>query len=229
MDILGVGFSELIFILLIALMVFGPRRLPEIAAKAGKTVRDLRGMYQGLLLEWQREITVAARLEELEEARKELVEVKQELDQVHQDVKAKAQKDLNQVQKNIKETQENIKEAQENIQENIKETQENIAAELAIEQRTISPKPNLEQKPVQTSEVEETEPGSHHPQETTTSERAQKETSTSEAFSELKPETEIDKSNNIASSPASTNSKGSASLNSSPPVIAAKPEEILNE
>jgi Sec-independent protein translocase protein TatA len=38
-DILGIGFAELIFIMIIAMMVFGPRRLPEIAAKAGKIVR----------------------------------------------------------------------------------------------------------------------------------------------------------------------------------------------
>ncbi|HXV41794.1 MAG TPA: twin-arginine translocase TatA/TatE family subunit, partial [Anaerolineae bacterium] len=71
MDILGIGFPELLFIFFIALMVFGPRRLPEIAGKAGRIVRDLRNMSQGFLAEWQREITVAARLDELEEVRKE--------------------------------------------------------------------------------------------------------------------------------------------------------------
>ncbi|MDX1523030.1 MAG: Sec-independent protein translocase protein TatB, partial [Anaerolineae bacterium] len=88
MDILGVGFPELVFIFVIALMIFGPRRLPEIAARVGKTVRDLRSMSQGLLTEWQREITVAARLEELEAARKEIEEVKQELKQAKQTVTA---------------------------------------------------------------------------------------------------------------------------------------------
>jgi Tat protein translocase TatB subunit len=81
MDILGIGFPELLFIFFIALMVFGPRRLPEIAGKAGRIVRDLRNMSQGFLAEWQREITVAARLDELEEVRKELEETKQSLRQ----------------------------------------------------------------------------------------------------------------------------------------------------
>jgi Tat protein translocase TatB subunit len=81
MDILGIGFSELLFIFIIALMVFGPRRLPEIAGKAGKYIRDLRNMSQGFLAEWQREITVATRLEELEQVRKELEETKQSLRQ----------------------------------------------------------------------------------------------------------------------------------------------------
>ena len=78
MDILGIGFAEIVFILLIAMMVFGPRRLPEIAAKAGKMVRDLRNMSNGLLAEWQREITVAARLEELEKAKQEFSQMKQD-------------------------------------------------------------------------------------------------------------------------------------------------------
>lgn len=81
MDILGIGFWELLFIFIIALMVFGPRRLPEIAGKAGRIVRDLRNMSQGFLAEWQREITVATRLEELEQVRQELEETRQSLRQ----------------------------------------------------------------------------------------------------------------------------------------------------
>jgi sec-independent protein translocase protein TatB len=88
MDILGIGFSELMFIMIIAMMIFGPRRLPELAAKAGKFIADLRSMSQGLMAEWQREITVAARLEELEKARQEIREIQQELKQIPKDVSA---------------------------------------------------------------------------------------------------------------------------------------------
>lgn len=90
MDIFGVGFPELLFIFIIALMVFGPRRLPEIAGKAGKYVRDLRNMSQGFLAEWQREITTATRLEELQEVRKELEETKQSLRQTQAELTAGA-------------------------------------------------------------------------------------------------------------------------------------------
>ena len=90
MDILGIGFPELLFIFIIALMVFGPRRLPEIAGKAGKFVRDLRNMSQGFMAEWQREITVAARLEEIQEVRKELEETKQVLTQSRTEIAAGA-------------------------------------------------------------------------------------------------------------------------------------------
>ena len=88
MDILGIGFSELMFIMIIAMMVFGPRRLPELAAKAGKFIADMRSMSQGLMAEWQREIAVAARLEELEKARQEIKEIQQELKQIPKDISA---------------------------------------------------------------------------------------------------------------------------------------------
>ena len=42
MDILGIGPLELVLILVIVLLVFGPDKLPEIGAKMGKGVRELR-------------------------------------------------------------------------------------------------------------------------------------------------------------------------------------------
>ena len=38
----GVGMQELIVILVLVLILFGPRRLPEIGRAIGKTVRQLR-------------------------------------------------------------------------------------------------------------------------------------------------------------------------------------------
>ena len=64
MDILGVGIPELIFILLIAMMVFGPRRLPEIASQMGQYVRKFRMMSQTVQAEWQQQIKGAAALKE---------------------------------------------------------------------------------------------------------------------------------------------------------------------
>ncbi len=42
MDFLGIGVMEVLFILLIAFLLFGPRRLPEIARGLGKAVRELK-------------------------------------------------------------------------------------------------------------------------------------------------------------------------------------------
>ena len=44
----NVGITELILILLLALLVVGPERLPELARQLGKTLRDLRKAYDNL-------------------------------------------------------------------------------------------------------------------------------------------------------------------------------------
>jgi len=57
MDFLGIGPLELIVVAIIALIVVGPERLPELAQSVGKTLRDLRAMSEGLTSEWQQELS----------------------------------------------------------------------------------------------------------------------------------------------------------------------------
>lgn len=38
----GMGFSETIFLFFLALLIFGPKKLPEIARQAAKVMNDLR-------------------------------------------------------------------------------------------------------------------------------------------------------------------------------------------
>jgi Tat protein translocase TatB subunit len=109
MDILGIGFPELILIFIIALVVFGPRRLPEIAAKMGKTVADLRNMSQGLMTEWQREIAVATRVEEIEKTRQELEEIKKDVQQTKKGITAEAVSSVNELAQTRKALEEEIK------------------------------------------------------------------------------------------------------------------------
>lgn len=90
MDILGIGFPELIFIFVIALMVFGPRRLPEIAGKAGKFVADLRNMSHGLMAEWQREIKAAEITEEINKTRQEFTQARDSVTKVGKTVSQQA-------------------------------------------------------------------------------------------------------------------------------------------
>ena len=72
MDILGIGVPELLFIALIALLLVGPRRLPEVMRDIGKYVRELRKWTSSFSEEWQREINATIPLDELKEARKDL-------------------------------------------------------------------------------------------------------------------------------------------------------------
>lgn len=52
----NIGFGELIIILLVALIVFGPRKLPEIGRALGKSVREFRKATTTLKSEFEREL-----------------------------------------------------------------------------------------------------------------------------------------------------------------------------
>lgn len=48
MPVFGIGMFELILILVVILLVIGPRRLPEMARSIGKILREIRKGTQGL-------------------------------------------------------------------------------------------------------------------------------------------------------------------------------------
>jgi sec-independent protein translocase protein TatB len=53
MNLFGMGPMEILVITVVALIIFGPGRLPEIGAQAGKAVRDFRKMTNDLTSEFQ--------------------------------------------------------------------------------------------------------------------------------------------------------------------------------
>lgn len=59
----GIGGGELLVILVIALIVFGPGRLIEVASSLGKAVREFRKMSQDLTVELQKELEVTKELQ----------------------------------------------------------------------------------------------------------------------------------------------------------------------
>ncbi|MCC6179982.1 MAG: twin-arginine translocase TatA/TatE family subunit [Chloroflexi bacterium] len=62
MNFLGMGPAELMLILVLALIIFGPGKLPEIAGQVGKAVRDFRRATSDLSSEFNR--TLSLELEE---------------------------------------------------------------------------------------------------------------------------------------------------------------------
>jgi Tat protein translocase TatB subunit len=54
MNIMGMGWQEMMLILVGALIIFGPTRLPEVAGQLGKAMRDLRKMTAELTGELER-------------------------------------------------------------------------------------------------------------------------------------------------------------------------------
>ncbi len=75
MNFFNIGTAELLLIFVIALIVVGPRRLPEIGREIGKILSDLRKMSQEFTTDLTRELEAPA---------KELKEI------VEQDVSKKA-------------------------------------------------------------------------------------------------------------------------------------------
>jgi Tat protein translocase TatB subunit len=59
MELFGVGAGELFLIMVLALVVIGPERLPEVAGQIGRTVADLRRQTNQLTGEFQRSLEVA--------------------------------------------------------------------------------------------------------------------------------------------------------------------------
>ncbi len=61
MGFLGMGMQEFVIIAIVALIIFGPDRLPELAGQAGKLLRDARKMTADLQGEFERESGVNVR------------------------------------------------------------------------------------------------------------------------------------------------------------------------
>ena len=73
MNFLGMGPGELLLIMILALIVFGPGKLPEIAATVGKTIRD----FQRVAAEMGKEFN-----DSISEIKQPIDEIKQPLDQL---------------------------------------------------------------------------------------------------------------------------------------------------
>lgn len=57
---MNLGFTELLFILAIALLVFGPKRLPEVGRALGKGITELKRATSGLKDSIEQELKNAA-------------------------------------------------------------------------------------------------------------------------------------------------------------------------
>lgn len=67
MEIFNIGTGELLFILLLALLVLGPRRIPEVARTLGRAMRELRAISDEFTHALTREVEAAERAERAQE------------------------------------------------------------------------------------------------------------------------------------------------------------------
>ena len=78
MNIFGVGIPEILVVLLLAAVIFGPGRLPEFAAQFGRAIRELREYARDFRDEY---------LTDFEEMREEYIEVRHTLAETDQDIR----------------------------------------------------------------------------------------------------------------------------------------------
>jgi len=71
MEIFNIGTGELLFILLLALLVLGPRRIPEVARTLGRALRELRAISDEFTTALTREVEAAERAERSQRAREQ--------------------------------------------------------------------------------------------------------------------------------------------------------------
>ena len=89
MNIFGVGIPEILVVLLLAALIFGPGKLPEIAGQFGRAIRELREYARDFRDEY---------LTDFEEVREELIEQRFELQQIDADIRA----DLEQAEADVR-------------------------------------------------------------------------------------------------------------------------------
>ncbi len=75
------GFSEIVFIFLIVLLLFGPNKLPEIARGLGKTIRQVRDATNEIKTEITREANKATEVDTkiIDDTQKEIDKLKEQL------------------------------------------------------------------------------------------------------------------------------------------------------
>jgi len=88
MNFFNIGTGELLLIFVIALIVVGPRRLPEIARTLGKIMNDLRKMSQEFTTQMTQELNAPAK--ELREITQELEAPARELREMTREMSAPA-------------------------------------------------------------------------------------------------------------------------------------------
>ncbi len=130
MDFLGMGWFEILVVLVVALLVLGPERLPEYARKAGRFIRQFRKITSGIT----KEVGKAINLDEDEELDSSL---KNDLDEI----KKSLEKDAEELKKTLDAESKSIKEsvgsATVEAGESLKQEVQAIGRDLAAESQEV--------------------------------------------------------------------------------------------
>ena len=112
MDFFGIGLLEILAVLLLFAIVFGPHRLPEIAGQFGRAIRELREYARDFRDEY---------LTDFEEAKEEYLEVRHELEQTDADLR----QDLKEIDEEVRQA---VTDAQVDAEEALKASEAAVRA-----------------------------------------------------------------------------------------------------
>ncbi len=151
----NIGITELIVILLLALLVVGPERLPELARQLGKTLRDLRTAYDNLTRE------IGPELMSIQETTRELRESVDSVRSIPQEAVKSALKasELDETVEELKGMTESLEEAGKTIASTRQMVSKPIDAAVRAAQDALQPTSPLDQvvEPQAGEEIEERE------------------------------------------------------------------------
>ena len=82
----GLGFPELVMIFIVALILFGPKRLPELAKTIGSFLGNLRNAVEDVKNEFRYQITLDDEKKAIDAKYKELNEVQQKAEKKNEDI-----------------------------------------------------------------------------------------------------------------------------------------------
>jgi len=146
----NIGITELIFILLLALLVVGPERLPELGRQLGKVLRDVRRAYENLTRDLGPEFTSIQRTtQELRESVESIRSIPQDV--VQSVVKAaeldETIEDLKGVTGSVSQVGKTLADAKQAIQHPVKTA-------VSTAQNALRPTPPAEQAEAEEPEGE---------------------------------------------------------------------------
>ncbi len=133
----NIGITELLFILLLALLVVGPERLPELARKLGKMLRDLRQAYDNLTRD------LGPELMSLQQTTQELRRSVESVRSIPQDMVQSVIKaaDLDETVQDLKEIEEGIGQVKQTLSEARQAVQDPLKATIHTVQEAVSAPP----------------------------------------------------------------------------------------
>lgn len=83
----SLGMQEIIVIFVLALIVFGPRKLPEIGKSLGKGLAEFKKASNELKQTWEAEVRLEKEKETMSEAREAVAQAKEAMTQPFKDLK----------------------------------------------------------------------------------------------------------------------------------------------